>query len=256
MTAKQILILHMVPIALTFVIAAAVLLSTPVYAIAPKKSDNIYLLFQNTVWAANHHLVITPTLMQLDADHPGFAVQYSIPDQEIIAWNKIRKEYCRQPLQSWLKSFRNLAVILSWSSGLQKPNEVTTVKAFGKKAKHYVWNDVKVQRSFYSSDIGKPERNKPPASGNIKTVQLDGVDPTVGLVLTRIYGFPESKEIPIEAYMIREKRKTHESIHTFKLEVNPKIKLPSLFVPPKGYKQIKDFQRVLAPQDTDVNGIF
>lgn len=247
---------YTVLISLAVQIAATGTFSPPAYAVPSKKTKKVYLLVQQTVWAANHRLVLTPTLMQLDADHPGFSIQYSIPDQVVIAWNKTRKEYARESLQTWLNSFRNLAVVLCWSSGLPKPSEVTTGLEFKRKATHSVWNNVRIERSYYSSDIGKPEGKKAPGTGNIKTVQLDGVDPKVGLVLARLYGFPDSNEIPIEAYVVRDKRKTHRSIHTIKLEENPKIKLPSPFIPPKDYQQIKDFQRVLSPHATDVNGIF
>jgi|AGTN01.2.fsa_nt_gi hypothetical protein len=256
MRVKTVLIPHMVLVTLTSVVAAAVWFSPPAHATPATKNRKVYLLLQNTVWAANHRLIITPTLMQLDAEHQGFLVQYSVPDQMVYAWHKGRREYAKEPLNSWLKSFRNLAVLLGWTSGLSKPNEITTVKEWDRKAKLYVFDDVKIVRSYYASDIGKPERTKIPATGHIKTIQLDGVDPNVGVVLTRLYGFPEYNEIPIEAYIIRNKKKTRSSVHTIKLDENPEIELPSEFIPPKEYKLVKDFQRVIAPMDSDINGIF
>lgn len=257
MRVNKLLIPHKVLTACAILIAT-VTISLPVHAIKTTKNKpaKSYLLLQNTVWAANHRLTLTPSLMNLDAEHAGFVIQYSLPDQTVCAWNKARKEYAKEPLASWLKKFRNVAVILSWSSGLSKPNEIKTVNEWGRKAKQFVYEDINIARSYYSSDIGKRERTKAPATGYLTTIQLDGIDPKVGVVLARLYGYPESNEIPLEAYALRNKKKSHTSIHTIKLEENPKIEYPSVFVPPKDFKQIKDFQRIISPRDTDINAIF
>lgn len=257
MSARHLLIPHTVLIALTAIVAAAATVPSPVYASPAKKpAGKVFLLLQNTVWAANHRLLLTPAIMQLDDDHQDISVQYTVADQMVYVWNKDRKEYAKSPLNSWLKSFRNMAVVLSWPAGLRRPVEITPIEEWHRKAKLYVYDNVKITRSYYSSDIGKPRKRQRPAIAHIKAIRLDGIAPEVGLVLTHLYGFPESTEIPLEAYILRDKRKTRESIHTLKLEENPEVKLPSVFVPPKGYKQLKDFQRVLAPKDTDVNAIF
>lgn len=232
------------------------MLSSPVDAVPSKKKQKVYLLLQNTVWAAEHRLVVAPTIMQLDAGHQDFSVQYSVPDQMVYVWNRDRKEYAKGSLDSWLNSFRNMAVVLSWPSGLRRPVEITPIKEWKRNAKLYVYENVKITRSYYSSDIGKPQKRRKGHTAHIKSIQLDGIAPEVGLVLTHLYGFPESTEIPLEAYIWRNKEKTRESIHTIKLEESPELKLPSVFVPPKDYKQLNDFQRVLAPKDTDVNEIF
>src|SRR5215813_3040962 len=79
-------------------ISLAVISSIATAEAAPAQNKKVYFLRQNTVWAANHRLTITPVVAQIDADHVGFKFQYSIPDQMIYAWKPDRKEYIKQPV--------------------------------------------------------------------------------------------------------------------------------------------------------------
>jgi hypothetical protein len=117
-------------------------------------------------------------------------------------------------------------------------------------------------RPFFSSDIGNREKLSL-TTPQIETVELD-VDPKTGPILFTLFGYSrqvtnQMKGIPTSVYLkYADSGNTHPhfSLKTTELRINTTVAPPKVFQPPKDYKKVDTFNRVMAPQESDIHNLF
>jgi|AGTN01.2.fsa_nt_gi hypothetical protein len=245
-------------IAVAYLVSAMVLSlflsTTAVYAKQHSKKANAksnaktYLLRQSTQWAADIRVVISPLLMQLDADHVGYSIQYSKEHQSICAWRKDTKQYVLKSMDDWLRRYRNVAMSVTWTADLKQPTTVTSARQNNFKVNHYVYENIQIARAFFSSEIGF-EKEKPRGTGYIETVEL-GVDPNVEEILSRLSALPKLSGVPFAVYVRSPQGQPYNNtLSTSEFVSNPSIRPLKLFVP-TGYTRIQSFGEILVPKSS------